>query len=1006
MQRSELNWEEFQDPPVMYRPMPFWGLNDDLKEERLREQIREMKDKGWGGFWTHSRYGLETPYLGEEYMEAMKICVDEAKKQGIKAWIYDEHPFPAGCAGGLATAPQKEYRHKVLVGRLHNRLTVIDEREAVAYFAIEMNDYGIPVSAERILKPENYQGKAHHFLHCYIWTEPLHQAHQPGFSNYDDNIIHGFASSDNLNPDAARKFIDVTYENFKSAVGEEFGKTLLGGFSDIPVSNWNYATPHPSVPWTTDFEKYFEKNSGYDLIPHLASLFFDVGEYEKVRCDYWKISNMRFVESFTKQLYEWCDKNNLIYTAHYWGEETLHWQIPWVGDAMSHFMYQHYVGMDHSIRNIEDPLGIKQASTVAEQLGKPRMISETYGMSGNSLSHEERKWIADWEYALGTNFLVPYIGLYSYRGKRKRDEPSSLFVQQAYWEHERPIYDYYGRLSYALTTGKRVVEILVMQPLSTAWTMYTPTNFYPQAHRPDPFIFEGSSAKLYDYNQKWMDLCDRLLELHRDFHVGNEAVMEEYACVEEDLLVVGQYRYKVVIIPESVTWSSSTIKLFQEFVKNGGTLIALEPLPTMIDGVEQESVLPKETIVLPDFGGVLKDALDRALWKDIVMKDCGDILYQHRKAQDKDIYFIANTSMENSYLNWDIELPGLGTVELWDAINGEKYCLESHEKNGNTEISLDFYPVTSYLLVKTPQKQPLPEYQKLPEKFSAEMPLGGVWKISGAEENALVLDYCEVQVENHLWSERLPVFQGFRCVKQSGVGTAYRVRYRFIVEDMPEKLSMLIENPEQTTAFVNGHICPGTDEGWWLDSSWRRFDISALIHEGENVIEFAGLLGVNTDIENCILLGNMAVDRENNFIIRKEIRTVAGEDLTWEGYPFFTGHLRMKKTFSAKKTRGKVYLSFDRVDTTLARVYINGKLSGELPWKPYILEITDYLLDGENEIEVELVTTRHNLLGPHHDRRGDVTKFCAPHIWTNEAMWTDSYYFSPTGVSGAKLLFA
>ena len=82
-------------------------------------------------------------------------------------------------------------------------------------------------------------------MHFYVWTEPLHQAYQPGFSNYDDNIIHGFATSDNLNPQAVRKFIDVTYENFKRSVGEDFGATLEGGFSDIPVYHWNYANSSP-----------------------------------------------------------------------------------------------------------------------------------------------------------------------------------------------------------------------------------------------------------------------------------------------------------------------------------------------------------------------------------------------------------------------------------------------------------------------------------------------------------------------------------------------------------------------------------------------------------------------------------------------------------------------------------------------------------------------------------------------------------------------------------------
>ena len=134
MDNGGLDFAAFENPSAEYRPVPFWGLNDDLADETLRDQVREMRDKGCGGFFMHARYGLETPYLGPTYMERVKTIVDEAKKQGIKAWIYDEHPFPAGTAGGLVTAPNKDFRHKALVMRMHNRLTPIDASEVAGIF--------------------------------------------------------------------------------------------------------------------------------------------------------------------------------------------------------------------------------------------------------------------------------------------------------------------------------------------------------------------------------------------------------------------------------------------------------------------------------------------------------------------------------------------------------------------------------------------------------------------------------------------------------------------------------------------------------------------------------------------------------------------------------------------------------------------------------------------------------------------------------------------------------
>lgn len=1003
---ESLNPTVFENPGVEYRPVPFWGLNDDLDDETLRAQIREMADKGWGGFFTHARYGLETPYLGHEYMDRMRTVVDEARGQGLQAWIYDEHPFPAGTAGGLVTGRDPALRHKVLVMRLHNRLTPISDEESLGYFGVTLDADGIPTEVRPIEDPEGDRGDEHHYAHFYLWTEPLHQGHQPGFSNYDDNIIHGFASSDNLNPAAAAKFIEVTYENFEKAVGDEFGETLKGGFSDIPVYNWNYASPHPSVPWTTGFEKYFEERNGYDILPLLPSLFYDLGDYRRIRIDFWRTVNQRFVESFTRPLYEWFDERGLIYIAHYWGEETLHWQIPWTGDVMSHFVYHHYVGVDHSIRNIEDPLGIKQASTVAEQLGKPRMASETYGMNGNSLSHAERKWMADWEYVLGMNMLIPYVALYSFRGRRKRDEPSSLFIQQAYWPYERAFYDHCARLSYALTRGRRVVDVLVMQPLSHAWAMYQPNLDYPQAHRPDPLVFEGAGADLYEYNQQWMDLCDSLLAKHRDWHVGNETVMAEFGSVDGDRLVVGEHAYRVVVVPASSTWSPSTSRLLAEFAANGGTVLAVEPTATMLDGVPAENVLPAETVVVPDFDEALKDAVDGVLPKDVAMPDNGDILVAHRRDASEDIYFLVNTSLTESYLGVPVALAGSGVLELWDTQTGRRSSLLAVEQDGRLAFELDFYPVSSYLIVrKDTASEGLSDYRALPTRFDRVAEIGDGWQATSEDPNVLVIDYAEVKVGNTGWSERLPMWKAFRTVKQGGLGSTYTVRYRFTLGEEVPGLKFLVENPERTTVTINGVEFETVGDQWWLDPAMRVFDAEGCFQVGENVIELTARLGVGTDVECVLILGDFTVDREHGYRIMGATHELPGRDITKEGFPFFTGSMTLTKTAEVPEHAGRVYLGFERVDATFSRVRVNGVQVGDLPWQPYLLDVTDAVHPGTNEISIDLVTTRHNLFGPHHDRRGDVTKFCAPHIWTNEVMWTDDYYFSPVGVTGATLRF-
>ena len=72
---------------ITHGSLPFWSWNDRLDEDELRRQIRIMKKLGMNGFFMHARCGLETEYLSDEWYSCVKACIDEAKKQGMEAWV-------------------------------------------------------------------------------------------------------------------------------------------------------------------------------------------------------------------------------------------------------------------------------------------------------------------------------------------------------------------------------------------------------------------------------------------------------------------------------------------------------------------------------------------------------------------------------------------------------------------------------------------------------------------------------------------------------------------------------------------------------------------------------------------------------------------------------------------------------------------------------------------------------------------------------------------------------
>lgn len=104
----------FKKPSVEYMGKPFWSWNGELDKDELIRQTHIMKEMGFGGHFMHSRAGLITEYLSDEWFDLINTVADESEKIGIEAWLYDEDRYPSGSAGGIATKDVR-YRTKSIV---------------------------------------------------------------------------------------------------------------------------------------------------------------------------------------------------------------------------------------------------------------------------------------------------------------------------------------------------------------------------------------------------------------------------------------------------------------------------------------------------------------------------------------------------------------------------------------------------------------------------------------------------------------------------------------------------------------------------------------------------------------------------------------------------------------------------------------------------------------------------------------------------------------------------
>lgn len=989
---------EFKNTPKEYAVTPFWGWNDDLQEEEVVRQVGEFNRAGWGGFFIHARDGMVTPFLGKKWMSCIKAAAGEASKLGIDTWIYDEHFAPSGFAGGIVPAKGPEYRQKVLVCRAYNQPMHLAEE--IKCFAAGTQD-GLPVTLEDITGLAEYDGGADQFLNFYMWTEPLG----------NPQWYYGFSYIDAMDPKVTDAFIEAVYEGHRKALGDDFDKLIRGYFTDMASFIMHLSElPRPCVPWTPGLPDAFKAQYGYDLLEHLPSLFYDLGDYHKVRVDYWNTVAALFRENFIGRIHQWCKKNNVSFSGHLWGEEMLHWQVQWTGSTMALLEHFDLPAVDHVIGNIDDPMGMKQGDSVVCQLGRPRYAVETYALSGPAFSFEDRKWIGDWECVLGANFLIPYIPAYSLRGMRKHDEPPSLFFQQPWWYQNRYVDDYFGRLCYALTQGKRVVDILILHPLESVMALHKSGPGASGGIRNPMDVFEGTTPEALAISNAFSRLSEDLLKSHRDFHYGDEILIDKYGSVESGKFRIGEYDYPVVIVPPSLTWRKKTWDLLMEYAKQGGKVIAVKPLPTMINCEPAGQLLPPSAIIIDQDAAELKKALDSVLAPDVRL-DPKEIWYHHRQAGDQDIFFFANTSQSDGYMA-QIDLKVRGAVEELDPVYGEAIPVPSVFTDGYSRISLWFPPTGSRLLVVNAAKEPIPAPVG-ENKISSKLEFKGEWELKRLDPNALVLDYCQLELAGSDWNARSPVFAQSRAVQSAGVGVPYRIRFSFDVRSMLQgkPLYLVLEDQERFKIEVNGTVIENKPAGWWVDTTFKKLDITKWVKEGTNTIMLSARSRPkrrhsvhDSEFEICYLTGHFGVDLKDNNAIVTEPDLFTSGNLVEQGYPFYVGRMVLSQKVHVPKPEGRIFLQLEGLHAVIAEVRINGSNAGRNAWQPHTVEVTGLVREGENLVEVEIANSLYNLLGPHHSPMGLVKGFVFHMHFDNTFGWKDDYTCEPFGLNGARLV--
>ena len=106
--------------------------------------------------------------------------------------------------------------------------------------------------------------------------------------------------------------------------------------------------------------------------------------------------------------------------------------------------------------------------------------------------------------------------------------------------------------------------------------------------------------------------------------------------------------------------------------------------------------------------------------------------------------------------------------------------------------------------------------------------------------------------------------------------------------------------------------------------------------------------------------------------ITRELTSGKGGNLPEEGYPFFAGTLCLRQGIDIQPPpKSSVFLRFENLHAVAAEVFINGVSGGVILVPPYEIDVTKLIQPGSNEIEIHLVNSLRNMLGPLHRVGGD-----------------------------------
>jgi hypothetical protein len=997
-QKRELRFsnlqEQFADPGAEFRTAPLWVWNTDVTTADIDRMLTELKQQGFGGAFVHPRPGLETEYLSPEWFQLWDYALQKGKELGLLISIYDENSYPSGFGGGHVPdrMPEAYNQGQVLLGSLSR------EVPDSCYMCL-MKQGGEYINITD--KLAEYKGKDGEYciyqLGCY------------GASNW----TAGFPYVDLMAKGVTEKFIEVTMtEGYEKYFGNRLGTEIKNIFTDEP----NISTPYGGhCRWTPDLFDTFQQMWGYDLRTHWPQLGEESGDWKKVRHDYNATLLRLFIDRWCKPWHDYCERKGMLWTGHYWEHA---WPDLSQGpDNMAMYAWHQMPAIDMLFNQFDDNdncraqfgniRSVKELRSVANQKGRVRTLSETYGGGGWDETLTDLKRLGDWEFALGVNFMNQHLSHMTITGARKFDYPPEFTSLSPWWQDYGVLNDYFARLSLVLSQGRQQNGWLILEPTTSLWLHFTNV---------------AGGEPLWNIARTFQSLLGPLEKGQMEYDLGCEDIIRDCGSVDRKQLRIGQALYHTVVLPPFMeNLESRTFQLLRDFSDRGGRIITLGS-PDRVDGEENA-----ELKAFMQSAAVIKmqsaeEVLSLYRQETDLQMECpkDSHVYHYRcRYEDGQLLFMVNSSLTDE-AGVSFSIPGKFLYRL-DALTGRIF-LHARAEEGQIEVKTKLYPAGSALWFVSDREALNAEPEEVIPNTLKPLQAQDETEVQPLRANVLNLDFCNLTVggtsqpdlyykeaNGRMWQhfgqgdpwETAVQFRRRILERDSFPEGEIQLEYPFMVEEDFDRSGMtaIIEKPWMWDVSVNDIPVKDYSVDTLLDCRMGDYAIGNLVRLGRNKITLhMQRMNIRAELGPVMLTGKFGVKgADKGFALTAAPQSVGLGDYSKTGYPEYPWEMCYTKLYQVDNPDQDFFVQLGRWNGTVAQVWVNGQKAGIIAWQPYRLNVRPCMKSGCNRVEVRIIGSNANLYGPHY---APLTGLMGPGSWNGvgNQLPGDQYRLSPYGL--------